>query len=145
MGALTGFDPIMATLRDMPSHDHRRVGWSVLMNLATAQLRRRCSVVLDGVARDDEIATARALARTEGASAVVVLTSCRDLALHRQRVEGRERRIPGWHELDWDHVERFLERWRPPVDVDLDLDAADLFDENLGRLTTTLNKGRAGR
>ena len=32
------------------------------------------------------------------------MTSCRDAELHRARVEGRQRQIPGWYELDWDHV-----------------------------------------
>ena len=50
MAAMTEFDVVQAALRDMSHADHRRVGWSVMWNLATAQLRRGASVVLDGVA-----------------------------------------------------------------------------------------------
>jgi hypothetical protein len=31
---------------------------------------------------------------------------CSDEAIHRARIEGRIRGIPGWHEVGWDHVER---------------------------------------
>ena len=142
MAALTEFDSIQSALRDLSHVEHRRVGWSILWNLAAAQLGRGCSVVLDGVARDVEVAGTRAIGATLGARVVVAVTSCRDRALHRSRLEGRERSIPGWHELGWDHVERFLEQWQPLADVDLSLDAADPFETNVTRLLTSLGGPR---
>ena len=64
-------------------------------------------------------AATRALALEEGAGSVVVMTGCADAAVHRSRVEGRQRLIPNWYELDWDHVETARKAWVPPQDVDL--------------------------
>jgi hypothetical protein len=138
MGALTPFGGIQDELRQMTHEEHRRVGWSVLWNVATAQLRQKRSVVLDGVAREVEVAGTRGVARAVGATAVVALTSCRNIAVHRTRIDGRTRNIPGWHELDWDHVEQFMSRWLPPRDVDLELDACDPYEANITRLIDRL-------
>jgi hypothetical protein len=64
-----------------------------------------------------------------------VVTHCRDRELHRRRVEGRVRGIPGWDELDWDHVGGVLDRWEPPIDADLRLDAVDPLEANFKLLT----------
>lgn len=138
MAALTEFDDVQAAVSGMTRVQHRRVGWSVLWNLATAQLRRGSSVVLDGVARDVEVEGTRAVAHAVGASTLVVLTSCSDLAVHRIRIEGRTRQIPGWHELSWDNVSHFLDAWVAPTDVDLHLDAMDSVDANVARLLAGL-------
>ena len=141
MASLTGFGGIQGALGQMTHEEHRRVGWSVLWNLATAQLRQNRSVVLDGVARDVEVAGTRTVARSVGATTAVVLTSCSDVLLHRRRIEGRARDIPGWHELDWEHVDGFLGRWNPPRDVDLELDAIAPFEENVERLIALIRDG----
>lgn len=138
MAALTEFDEIQAAVSRMTRVQHRRVGWSVLWNLATAQLRRGSSVVLDGVARDVEVAGTRAVGHANGASVFVVLTSCSEVAIHRTRVEGRSRLIPGWHELAWDNVNHFLDTWVAPTNVDLHLDAMDSLHGNLAQLLAGL-------
>jgi predicted kinase len=138
MGALTPFSGIQEAWREMEHVDRRRVGWSILWSLATAQLRRGMSVVLDGVARDIEIAGTRAIAAAANATSVVVVTSCRDVQVHRSRVVGRDRQIPGWHELEWDHVADLLSRWEPPTDADLYLDAMDAFETNTHSLARLL-------
>jgi hypothetical protein len=74
----------------------------------------------------------------------VVVTRCRDTDLHRSRVEGRSRHIPGWHELDWDHVAGFLGRWHEPAGADLYLDATDPLADNVARLTELLSGGGGG-
>jgi predicted kinase len=139
MAGLTGFEPLRSAMRDMDAPTYRSVGWSILWNLAAAQLRRGASAVLDGVARAPQVVRTRELAASEGADALVVATSCRDPAVHRSRIEGRTRGIPGWHELSWDHVEQVVAGWQPPDGVDLHLDAADPLDGNVdllvGRLT----------
>jgi predicted kinase len=134
MAGLTGFEALQAALRGMDGPTYRSVGWSLLWNLATAQLQRGSSVVLDGVARASEIARTRGLAQQEGARALVVATSCTDPELHRSRIEGRRRDIPGWHELTWDHVARVVAGWEPPEDVDLQLDAVEPLEANVARL-----------
>ncbi len=138
MASLTQFGPIQEAIAGMSHLDHRRVGWSILWNLATAQLWRGSSVVLDGVARDLEVSGTRDLAETTGARCIVVATRCEDAALQRDRVEGRVRGIPGWHELDWDQVSALLDRWDEPTDVDLRLDAVRPLEGNVDRLVSVL-------
>jgi predicted kinase len=122
MAGLTWCEPIQATLRSLDRTDHRHVGWSVLANLAEAQLRHGRSVVLDGVARAEHVAMIRERAQRHQARSLVVLTSCTDRERLRARVERRRRAIPGWYELTWDHVGSF--RWQPPTDVDHTIDTA---------------------
>jgi hypothetical protein len=110
----------------------------MLCNLATLQLRHGRSVVLDGAARAPAVAAARACGAAAGARVVVVATTCRDGHLHRSRLEGRVRAIPGWYELQWDHVEAVARDWQVPADADLVLDAADDWDANVARLLDVL-------
>jgi predicted kinase len=134
MSGLRPFPEVQDALDTMGVRGHRGVGWSVLWALARAQLRSGSSVVLDGVARDPEVEGTRQVALEEGAGCVVVMTSCRDPALHRQRVEGRQRRIPNWYELDWEHVERSRSSWVPPGGLDLVLDGGGSVAENAAAL-----------
>lgn len=144
MAALTEFETIQEALRGLSHLDHRRVGWSILWNTAIAQLRRGTSVVLDGVAREAEIARTRDVAKSNGAACLVVVTSCADTDVHRQRVEGRVRGIPGWHELDWKHVASVLEGWEPPSDADLYLDALNPLEANLDAIGQLIARSRTG-
>ena len=139
MASITGFASVQSALEDMTHTEHRRVGWSILWNLATAQLRRGRPVVLDGVARELEVTGTRAISSAAGARSLVVATSCSDLAIHRQRVEGRSRGIPGWHELEWEHVASVLDRWEPPAGVDLHLDAVATLAQNADQLMALLD------
>src|SRR5918994_139733 len=111
-----------------------------LWNLAIAQLRLGRSAVLDGVARQDEVADTRDVARAAGARCFVVLTACSDEAVDRSRVEGRTRGIPGWYELDWAHVADVLARWEPPAGCDLHLDTVAPLESNTARLRDLLRR-----
>ena len=86
--------------------------------------------MLDGAARADEIAHTRRIAADLEVRCVVIITRCSDAVLHRTRIEGRARNIPGWPELDWEHVTSFLERWDVPVEADLYLDAIASMKRN---------------
>jgi predicted kinase len=123
MAGLTWCEPVQSALRSLDRADYRRIGWTVLANLAEAQLRQGRSAVLDGVARADHVAMVREVARRNGARSLVVLVSCADRQRLRARLDQRRRAIPGWHELSWDHVGSF--RWEPPADVDHAVDTAD--------------------
>lgn len=140
MAGLTPFDEVQAALRALDPIRARRVGWSMLWNLAVAQLRRGRSAVLDGCARLPEIDDTRQVAADEGVTCRVVVTRCPDAAVHRARVDGRTRGIPGWYELDWDHVAGFVARWDEPPGADLYLDATDPMQTNLARLDDLLVK-----
>jgi predicted kinase len=124
MAALTPFAPIQEALGGMDAPSHRAVGWSLALQAAHAQARRGLDAVLDGMARARDVAAFRALGREVGATTTVVLTTVDDPNVQRARIEGRDRGIPGWHELTWAQVERSRAAWVPPTDVDLVLDSA---------------------
>lgn len=124
MGALTRFPTVWAAVDSLDRLDSRRVGWSVVWSLAESQLRLGRSAVLDGVAREVEVDETRALADRSGAAVYVVGLTCSDAGERRRRVQGRERNIPGWHELTLDHVEDAHRHWRMPAGADLAVDTA---------------------
>jgi predicted kinase len=82
----------------------------MLTTLALRQLLAGQSVILDHptelVATRDRW---RSLARRAGAEFRVVVCQCSDPEVHRERLEGRSRAIPGWHDAgDWSDVQRRL-------------------------------------
>jgi predicted kinase len=138
MSGLRPYPELQEALDAMGLRGHRGVGWSILWALARSQLRRGQHVVLDGVARAPEVTRTRATASEEGASSFVVMTECIDPALHRGRIEGRQRGIPGWYELDWEHVARARGEWKALDGVDLALEAAAPVAENAASLLNAL-------
>ena len=71
---------------------------------------------------------------------VVLAIECSDVALHRQRVQGRQRYIPGWYELDWDDVARARATWRVPGETELTLDTARPWKDNAAQLRDVLKE-----
>jgi predicted kinase len=134
MSSLRPYQELQDVLDAMEPSGHRVVGWSILNALAAAQLRAGRSVVLDGVGRRSEIAACRANAQREDSRFVMIATQCSDRALHRSRIEGRQRSIPNWYEVGWSSVERSLEVWEQPEAADLYLDAADSWEGNAAML-----------
>lgn len=82
----------------------------VLTTLALRQLAAGQSVILDHPT--EQVATRerwRSLARRAGAEFRVVVCHCSDPEVHRARLEGRSRGIPGWHDAgDWANVQQRL-------------------------------------
>ena len=78
---------------------------SVLASLLTRQLMLDQSGIADCVLADDAIQRLAAAASVNDATLSVIECVCSDVAVHRSRVNGRVRGIPGWHEIDWSHVE----------------------------------------
>jgi predicted kinase len=140
MASLTRFEPIQHTLRTGPREQYVELGWAILCNLAVAQLRHDRPVVLDGVAAEAQIDMVRQVAADTDARMLVVATDCSDVDVHRSRVEGRRRGIPGWHELEWSLVGDARDRWTPPRDADLYLDAVDPLADNVTRLRDALTR-----
>lgn len=71
---------------------------------------------------------------------------CSDVAIHRERIEGRQRNIPGWYELRWEQVERARTLYPPLSGPKLVLDAVassvvnrDLAREYLNRPVSSVN------
>lgn len=116
---------------------YRAVGWSIIWNLAIAQVRGGHSVVLDG--RDTEICRFREIAADFDVPSHVIWTHSPDRDVHRARVEGRVRGIPGWHELDWAHVDSVRATLHEPDDIDLRFDAVAPLAENEDRIRQALS------
>ncbi len=134
-GAVFNKDRIEASLwRDGITAEHG--SWEaaehLLTTLAGEQLRRGQSAILDTVARRaDSRAAWRATADEFGAPCRLIECVCADVDLHRRRLDGRVRGIPGWYEVSWSDVERARSRAEPWLEDHLVLDAATPLAENL--------------
>lgn len=140
---VASFDWVMSGLRAIPEvwthveapvELQRRVGWNLLSRMAEQQLRRGSSCVLDLVAREEPMREWQALAEDHGATLAVVECICSDIGPHRSRVDGRQRGIPGWYELDWDQVARGRQLYEPLPDPKVVIDAVDSVDDNFRRV-----------
>lgn len=90
------------------------------------------------VARQEPRIEWQDLARRYDARFGVVECLCSDEAVHRSRVEGRSRDIPGWYELTWAHVAAGRERYLPLPEPKISLDAVDTRAANLERVKREL-------
>jgi predicted kinase len=104
--------------------------YDLLGMLVTRQLLLGQSAVVDCLLDDAVAARWREIAARFDASLVIVECVCSDTDLHRQRVEGRERGIPGWHEVDWQHVQRMRVEFSPLSVERLTVDAVDALEDN---------------
>jgi len=95
-----------------------------------AALARQLQLGLDAVidATGHEVAARgryRATADALGARFVGVECVCCDETVHRARIEGRDRGIPGWHgTVSWDHVLRMKKAWEMWDEPHLVVDSA---------------------
>ncbi|WP_158564302.1 AAA family ATPase [Jiangella anatolica] len=111
-------------LRGLDRPAYLRMYHDLLGTLITRQLMLGQSAVVDCLVDDAVLTRWRALTDEHGARLAVVECRCADVEVHRRRVEERVRDIPGWHEVDWAHVERMRAEF-PPLTVEhLTLDTA---------------------
>ena len=107
-------------------------GYNLLTTLTERQLQLGQSVILDSVASTLSIrAEWRALAQAYQADWRVIECICSDEAVQRDRMTVRQRRIPGWHELDWSEVERVKAYYAPWDEERLILDAMNPLEDNI--------------
>ncbi|MGI5499476.1 AAA family ATPase [Lentzea sp. CA-135723] len=87
----------------------------LLTTLALRQLGAGQSVILDHPTERVAVRDRwRSLARRAGAQFRAVEVRCSDPEVHRGRLEGRDRGIPGWHDAgDWADVQRRLAGFPP--------------------------------
>src|SRR5262249_45043142 len=109
-----------------------RMGYDLLTELARRQLHLGQSAILDSVASTATIRAAwRSLADSYKATWRVIECVCSDETIHRARLAGRRRDIPGWSELEWSEVERVHGYYAPWEEDRLILDAIGPFERNL--------------
>ncbi|PWK88313.1 putative kinase [Lentzea atacamensis] len=84
----------------------------------------------------------RELTERLGGVFVGVECVCSDENLHRERIEGRDRGIPGWHPtVPWTHVERMRGLWEPWEEDHLVLDSAvETPESSLKRVLGAMGK-----
>lgn len=120
--SVISFDWVMSALRsfpevwevvELPVERQRSVGWALMGRVAEQQLRAGRSVVLDLVARLDAIEQWADMVARNNSRMAVVECVCSEAAVHRSRVVGRERNIPGWYELSFADVERSRSDYQP--------------------------------
>lgn len=137
---VASYDWLMSGLREIPEvwgivesaiELRRTVGWNLLSRVAEQQLRCGSSCILDLVACEEPRRRWHDLARRYDADFAVIECVCSDAGIHRSRVDGRARGIPGWYELDWSTVERGRSLYQPLDEPKLVLDAVNPLADNV--------------
>ena len=106
-------------------------GYELLTTLAERQLMLGQSVILDSVASTKSIRNMwKRLSEQYDAEWCVIECICSDESLHRSRLSKRERKIPGWHELEWSDIEKVMGYLSPWEEEHLVLDMINPFEEN---------------
>lgn len=129
-----GLKPAHAALGKLDRSDYVAAWFGLLRTLVTRQLMLGQSAVVDDMVSDSQFVLWRETAEHFSARLSLIECVCSDEAVHRARIEGRIRGIPGWHEVGWDHVER-IRAEIPPLTVDrLIVDAMAPVEDNLRRV-----------
>jgi hypothetical protein len=110
------------------------IGYDLLTTLARRQLMFGQSVILDSVASTASIRSCwRELAEEFGAARYVIECVCSDERVHRDHLSVRQRKIPGWPELEWCEVDRVRSYYEPWCEERLVLDSLDPVADNVAR------------
>jgi predicted kinase len=116
------------------------IGVEQQTTLALRQLTLGQSAILDSPV-EDPVTRARwsSLARRANADFKVIVCTCSDSTVHRSRVEGRQRGIPGWHDGgDWANVSKRLAAF-PPWDTEtLEVDTMQPREDSLAAVVRYL-------
>ncbi|GAA2160946.1 hypothetical protein GCM10010403_07360 [Glycomyces rutgersensis] len=118
-------------LNDLDYETFLALDYGLMETLIVRQLMLGQSAITDCVLDDATAERWAGVAAEYGAPLRVIECVCSDTDLHRTRVEGRVRGIPGWHEIDWAHVERMRDAWPPFTRDRLVVDAVNSIDANL--------------
>ncbi|MEM7539491.1 MAG: AAA family ATPase [Chloroflexota bacterium] len=130
-------DWLEATLKrsQMGVEAEERMGYAsyeLLTTLAERQLMLGQSAILDSVASIEKVRHEwRMLTQTYDAQWRVIECVCSDDVIHRQRLAGRQRNIPGWHELEWGEVERVRGYFVPWTEERLVVDTLNPHGDNV--------------
>lgn len=115
---------------EMGRHAFLGIYHNLLDALIARQLALGQSAVVDCLVTDRIADHWARRARRHQARLYVVECVCSDRDLHRSRVEGRRRTIPGWHEDGWESVERIRREFPPLSSADLTIDAVNPLPDN---------------
>jgi hypothetical protein len=144
LAALTPFPELHDPLGAMERERYQDVGYGLMAQAVEKQLRNEQSAILDCVARARAVERWSAIAVAHDAEVRIVECICSDADVHRSRVDGRIRAIPGWYELEWSHVERSRASYEPIGREKLTVDAVDPLADNLARVRAYIGLGKDG-
>jgi predicted kinase len=129
-----GLKPAHRALATLDRTEYGDAWFGLLRTLVTRQLMLGQSAIVDDVIGEGQDVLWRETAAQFSARLRVIECNCSDETVHRARVEGRRRGIPGWHEIGWDHVER-MRAEVPPLTMDrLTVDAMEPVENNFRRV-----------
>ncbi|HEY1616869.1 MAG TPA: AAA family ATPase [Streptosporangiaceae bacterium] len=129
-----GLKPAHRALAGLSRDEYVAAWFGLLDTLVTRQLMLGQSAVVDDLVTDSQLAQWQRTAGRFAARLRLIECVCSDEALHRTRIEGRVRGIPGWHEVGWDHVER-MRAEATPLSADLlRVDAVEPVADNFRRV-----------
>jgi predicted kinase len=129
-----GLKPAYAALSKLDRSQYLAACYGLVGTLITRQLMLGQSAIVDELMPESVVAAWRETAAGFSARLFLIECVCSDQAIHRARIEGRVRGIPGWHEIGWDHVERMRAEF-PPLTLDrLTIDAIEPLQDNIRRV-----------
>ena len=131
-------------MQSMPRPEFWDVGYSLIEQSCEKQLRNGQSALIDCVARTQAEERFDAVAGRHRVPFFVIECLCSDERVHRSRIEGRSRAIPGWYELEWEGVARSRQTYEPLSCEKLGVDAVAPFADNLEEVRTYLGIGKDG-
>lgn len=126
--------PAHAALGRLDRSDYLAAWFGLLRTLVTRQLMLGQSAIVDTVVTNSEFGLWTETADHYSARLFLIECICSDEAIHRVRIEGRIRGIPGWHEVGWDHVERMRAEFSPVTADRLTVDAIAPIEDNVRRV-----------
>ncbi|HXL96192.1 MAG TPA: AAA family ATPase [Streptosporangiaceae bacterium] len=129
-----GLKPAHSALATLDDSEYGAAWFGLLRTLVTRQLMLEQSAIADDVIGEGQDVLWRETAEQFSARLYVIECICSDETVHRARVEGRTRGIPGWHEIGWDHVERMRAEAAPLAIERLTVDAMEPVEDNVGRV-----------
>ena len=129
-----GLKPAHAALGQLDRSEYLAAWFGLLRTLVTRQLMLGQDAVVDDVVIGGQEAAWRETAACFSARLFLIECICSDEVIHRERIEGRIRGIPGWHEVGWDHVELMRAELAPLPADRLTVDAMEPAAGNLRRV-----------
>jgi predicted kinase len=129
-----GLKPAHAALGTLDRAEYAAAWFGLLRTLVTRQLMLDQSAIVDDLVSGEEFALWRETAEQFTAPMSLIECVCSEEQVHRGRVEGRIRGIPGWHEVGWDHVERMRAEVAPLTVDRLIVEAMEPVEDNLRRV-----------
>src|SRR4051794_35588685 len=102
MAAIKPFEAVQRVLDTGDRDTYRDVGYALIHHLVLRQLQLGQSSVVDCVVRQRALDLWSDAADEAGVPVHVVECTLADEATHRARIEGRQRGIPNWREVEWE-------------------------------------------